>query len=122
VIYNGRSISIGQCNNAYIFPGVGLGVIASKARRVTDSMFVAAARALSRLSPVHTDPTASLLPPLADVREVSREVAVAVAAEAQRAGVAEQTRPEEIGRRVDAKMWTPRYLPYTLVACPGASQ
>ncbi|HEU4687075.1 MAG TPA: NAD-dependent malic enzyme, partial [Vicinamibacterales bacterium] len=51
VVYDGRRIRIGQCNNAYIFPGVGLGVIASQARRVTDAMFVAAARALSELSP-----------------------------------------------------------------------
>lgn len=107
-----RRIRIAQCNNAYIFPGVGLGVIASRARRVTDSMFVAAARALSELSPVHSDPTAALLPKLEEVRDVSRKVALAVAREAQRQGVAEKTSDEELARRIDARMWTPEYLPY----------
>jgi malate dehydrogenase (oxaloacetate-decarboxylating) len=110
VPYDGRSIQIGQCNNAFIFPGVGLGVIATRARRVTDAMFVAAARALSDLSPARRDPTASLFPALKDVREVSRQVAFAVGAEAQRAGLAEKTTHEELARQVDQTMWTPRYL------------
>lgn len=112
VEYNGVRYRIAQCNNAYIFPGVGLGVIASSARRVTDPMFVAAARALSELSPVHTDPTAPLLPSLEKVRAVSRHVAIAVAREAQRSGLAPETSDTELQRRIDEKMWTPRYLPY----------
>ncbi len=74
-----------QCNNVFIFPGVGLGVIAAGARRVTDAMFVAAARALSELSPAQQEPTASLYPSLEQVRQVSRKVALVVGAEAQRA-------------------------------------
>jgi len=109
VQYDGRVMHIGQCNNAFIFPGVGLGVIATRARRVTDAMFVAAARALSELSPARRDPTASLFPALEEVREVSRRVALAVGAEAQRAGLAEETSPEELERRVVATMWTPQY-------------
>lgn len=112
VVYGDRVIEIGQCNNAYIFPGIGLGVIASGARRVTDEMFVAAARALSRMSPVDTDPAGSLFPPLVRVREVSRNVAVAVGLEAGREGIAEAMPIEELERRVDAKMWSPRYVPY----------
>lgn len=110
VTYAGRTIRIGQCNNAFIFPGVGLGVIASGARRVTDAMFVAAARALSTFAPVRRDPTASLYPAVEDVRAVSRQVALAVASEAQRAGLAEATSPEELERHVAAKMWEPRYV------------
>jgi len=106
---DGRTIQIGQCNNAFIFPGVGLGVIATKARQVTDAMFVAAARGLGELSPARRDPTASLFPALEDVRAVSQQVALAVGAEAQRAGLAEATTPEELERRVMAHMWTPRY-------------
>jgi malate dehydrogenase (oxaloacetate-decarboxylating) len=116
VHYGGRTIHIGQCNNVFIFPGVGLGVIASGARRVTDSMFVAAAWALSKHSPVRRnpggeqgDPQPSLFPMLERVREVSRDVALAVGAEAQRAGLAEPTTPQELAQRVDATMWTPRY-------------
>ncbi len=115
VPYDGRTIEIGQCNNAYIFPGVGLGVIATKARRVTDEMFVAASRALSQLSPARRDATASLYPALEELREVSRQVALAVGAEAQRAGLAEETTPGELERRVAATMWAPYYRRYRRV-------
>jgi malate dehydrogenase (oxaloacetate-decarboxylating) len=109
VTFGRRVFRNSQCNNVFIFPGVGLGVLASGARRVTDAMFVAAAHALSELSPARNDPTASLYPPLEQVRQVSRQVALAVGAEAQRAGLAEPMSPEELARRVDAMMWIPRY-------------
>ncbi|HWQ35933.1 MAG TPA: NAD-dependent malic enzyme [Blastocatellia bacterium] len=109
-----RERRIGQCNNAYIFPGLGLGVIASGARRVTQEMFVAAARALSEQSPALSDPFGSLFPPLENVRAISRLVATQVGMEAQRAGLAGQTSPEELERRVAEKMWEPRYLRYRL--------
>jgi malate dehydrogenase (oxaloacetate-decarboxylating) len=108
----GRPRKIGQCNNAYIFPGVGLGVIASGARRIRQEMFVAAARALSEMSPALNDRMASLFPDLNDIREVSRRVAIAVGAEAQSLGLAEATTREELEHRVDEKMWMPRYLRY----------
>jgi malate dehydrogenase (oxaloacetate-decarboxylating) len=112
VLHLGLRHRIAQCNNAYIFPGVGLGVVASRAPRVTDGMFVAAARALSELSPVHKDVTAPLLPAIDQVRTVSRAVALAVAREARRAGLIDRISDEDLARRIDAKMWTPRYLPY----------
>jgi malate dehydrogenase (oxaloacetate-decarboxylating) len=108
----GRRFDIAQCNNAYIFPGIGLGVIAVRASRVTDSMFVAAARALSEMSPAHQDPQAALFPQVTQVRAVSRQVALAVAREARREGLIEALSDAEIERRVDARMWTPQYLPY----------
>lgn len=83
IVRDGRVIRIGQCNNSFIFPGVGLGVIAAGARRVTDAMFVAAARVLSEFAPVLSDPEKPLYPPLEQVREVSLKVAVAVAREAR---------------------------------------
>lgn len=109
VTYDGRTIRIGQCNNAFIFPGLGLGVIVSGARRITDKMFLAAARALSELAPSRHDPSAALYPSPEEVRVVSRHVALAVATEAQRDGLAEKTSPEELERRLDQKMWRPRY-------------
>ncbi|MEI7770462.1 MAG: NAD-dependent malic enzyme [Chloroflexales bacterium] len=109
VPFGDKLVTIGQCNNVFIFPGVGLGILASGARRVTDSMFVAAARALSELSPARQDPTASLYPALSNVRLASRQVALAVAREAQRVGVAAPSAPEELADRVDALMWEPRY-------------
>jgi malate dehydrogenase (oxaloacetate-decarboxylating) len=110
VSHNGRSIRIGQCNNAFIFPGVGLGVIASGARRVTDAMFSAAARVLSEFSPALNDPDGPLFPPLEQVREISRQVALAVGAEAIRSGLT-ATRLDSLERAVANNMWTPRYVP-----------
>lgn len=112
VQYEGRSIAIAQCNNAFIFPGVGLGVLAAGATRVSDAMFVAAARALSELSPILTNESAPLLPSVEEVRSVSRHVALAVAREAERTGLAPAANDADLVRRVDEKMWTPHYLPY----------
>jgi malate dehydrogenase (oxaloacetate-decarboxylating) len=109
--YKGRLIKTGQCNNVFIFPGVGLGVIASGAHRVTDSMFSAAASVLSEFSPALSDPDAPLYPPLESVREISRRVAMAVGVEAQQAGLAETTSFAELEQNVRDKMWRPHYVP-----------
>lgn len=109
VEYDGRSYPIAQCNNAYVFPGMGLGVLASGARRVTDGMFMAAAEALSCESPALKDPSGTLLPPLREVRIASKQIAYAVAARAQADGVADTTTQEETRARVDARVWTPSY-------------
>ncbi len=82
VRYNGRRRPIAQCNNSYIFPGLGLGVRAAGASRVTDAMFMAAARALADWSPARRDPAGSLLPPLSESRRVARSIALGVAAAA----------------------------------------
>ena len=111
VWFNDHIIHNNQCNNVLIFPGVGLGVLASGARRVTDTMFVTAAHALSELSPAAHSSAALLFPPLEQARQVSRHVALAVAAEAQRAGLADPATPDELARRVDALIWEPRYRP-----------
>jgi len=73
VSYGGHAIPIAQCNNIFIFPAMGLGVVASGARRVTDAMMLAAARALAVNSPALGDPSASLLPPLTDIRRVAAQ-------------------------------------------------
>jgi malate dehydrogenase (oxaloacetate-decarboxylating) len=112
VVFERRLINIGQCNNAFVFPGIGLGVIASGARRVTSEMFVAAARALAEFSPALQDPTASLYPALEGVRKVSRRVALAVASEAVRLGLAKAASREDLERKIDTKVWIPRYARY----------
>ena len=109
VSYKGRSHPIGQCNNSYVFPGMGLGVLGIGARRVSDAMFMAASEALSETSPALKDPQGSLLPPLDRVREVCAEIAYAVAAQAIKEGLAEPCGPEELKRRVDARRWEPKY-------------
>ena len=109
VKYNGRTIPIGQCNNMFVFPGVGLGVIASQASFVKDDLFLAAAHALSDCSPARRDREAPLYPEIEDVREVARRVALAVGKAAQQAGVAEHTSEDELERRITAMMWRPQY-------------
>jgi malate dehydrogenase (oxaloacetate-decarboxylating) len=109
VSFAGRQMTIAQCNNVYIFPAVGLGIVASRARRVTDGMMEAAARTLGDNSPAMINASASLLPPLRDVRGVAVAIAIAVGLEAQRVGVAPKTSEEELIRRVREGQWTPKY-------------
>ena len=109
---NGKPFAVDQTNNSYIFPGVGLGAIASRARRVTDTMFMAAAKALAALSPARNDPTKNLLPPVTELRKVSIAVAIAVARQAHKEGLTEGISADEIEAAIHAKMWTPQYLPY----------
>jgi malate dehydrogenase (oxaloacetate-decarboxylating) len=111
VDHGGRRYPVAQCNNSYIFPGLGLGILASGARRVSDGMFMAAARALADYSAARRDPAGLLLPPLAESRRVSRAIALAVATAALREGLAESRQGDELERLIDAKMWGPRYLP-----------
>jgi malate dehydrogenase (oxaloacetate-decarboxylating) len=109
VSYSGRSIPIAQCNNIFIFPAMGLGVVASGARRVTDAMMLAAARALAENSPALKDSSASLLPPLTDIRRVAAQIAIAVGLEAQRGGVAPALPVDELQHRVTNTQWFPTY-------------
>ncbi len=116
VSYGGRTIPIAQCNNVYIFPAIGLGLAASGARRVTDGMILASARALAEKSPALADATASLLPALPNLRQVAVHIATAVALEAQRSGVAPKTSEEELRRRVVAAQWVPTYPSFVSAA------
>lgn len=110
----GKERRIDQVNNAYIFPGIGLGIRAVNGRRITDRMFLISAKALSDLSPARVDSSANLLPPLKEVRTVSRYIAVAVAKEAVRAGLTDNPNltDSEIIALIDDYMWEPVYLPY----------
>ena len=112
VNYGGRKIPIAQCNNVYIFPAVGLGIVASGARRVTDPMMLAAARALAANSPALKDSSASLLPLLTDLPRVAAEIALAVGTQAQTDGVAAKLGEDELRHRVTAAQWTPNYPSY----------
>ncbi|MGI9470405.1 MAG: oxaloacetate-decarboxylating malate dehydrogenase, partial [Rubripirellula sp.] len=109
VVHNGATHQIAQCNNSYIFPAMGLAVLASGTQRVTDGMFMAAAMALKDLSPALASTTASLLPPLSEIRTVTRHIAKAVAQAAQTEGVAEKTSDEELEKRLEETVWEPRY-------------
>ncbi len=110
VDHGGIRYEIGQANNALIFPGLGLGVIAARAQRVTDGMLLAAARAVADLVDIST-PGAPLLPQVADLRETSVAVAAAVARAAQAEGVASATLDADLTGQVRAQMWEPRNRP-----------
>jgi malate dehydrogenase (oxaloacetate-decarboxylating) len=109
VSFGERNISVAQCNNVFIFPAIGLGVVASGARRITDNMMLAAARALAANSPVLKDSSAPLLPPLTDTRRVAAQIAVAIGMQAQKDGVAPWLSEDELGQKVLAAQWTPSY-------------
>jgi malate dehydrogenase (oxaloacetate-decarboxylating) len=112
VKYDGRTIEIAQCNNVFIFPAVGLGVVGSGARRVTDKMLLAAARALGDHSPALHDPAGSLLPRLNTIREVALDIAYAVGAKAQEEGLAAASEPEALRKKVTESQWFPEYMGY----------
>ena len=106
--YQGKKVPIAQCNNVYIFPGVGLGVISVKSSVVTDEMFLIAADVLSSLSPKLTDPNGCIFPKISELREVSKQIAYAVAAYCIEKGYAkvEGERAQEL---VDQAIWYPNY-------------
>ena len=109
---DGKDFRVDQNNNAYVYPGIGLGAIAVEARCISDGMFLAAARTIADLSPAKRDPAANLLAPLVDLRKVSFHVAVAVAKQAQAEGLAEPLSDQLIAAAVRGKMWEPVYAPY----------
>jgi len=112
VTYQGVTYRIGQANNALIFPGLGLGALLSRARRITDHMITVAARAVAELTDT-ARPGAPLLPPIDDLRATSARVALAVAQAAADDGVAGQ--PGVTADGVDAAMWKPQYAPVRAV-------
>jgi malate dehydrogenase (oxaloacetate-decarboxylating) len=115
LVRNGRSVAVDQTNNSYIFPGVGLGAIAVQARRITDTMFMAAAKALAERSPARHDSSGNLLPPVTALRDIAMAVARAVALQAVNEGMASPMSEREIDAAIAGKMWVPKYLPYRRV-------
>lgn len=109
---NGRMVRISQINNSFIFPGLALGILVSKARRVTDNMIMTAAKTLASLSPARIDKNEALLPPIGDSRKVGSIVGEAVAEQAVADGVAAAPHGETMRQRIDAYVWEPVYLPY----------
>ena len=109
---NGKSFRVDQTNNAYVYPGIGLGAIVADARRISDRMFLAAARTIAEFSPAKLDPDANLLPPLVEIRKLSFHVALAVAKQAQTEGFADALADEALADAVQDKMWEPLYARY----------
>ncbi|MBQ1783857.1 MAG: NAD-dependent malic enzyme [Gammaproteobacteria bacterium] len=116
VTVNGKSHHISQCNNVYIFPGVGLGVLACGASRITDDMLLAASRALADCSPLARDGSGPLLPPFETTHEVSRTIALAVAKAAIRQGLAISVADEVLTDAIERMFWQPSYRRYKRTA------
>jgi malate dehydrogenase (oxaloacetate-decarboxylating) len=112
VTYKGCKIRISQCNNVFIFPAMGLAVSATGARRVTDGMFLAAARALAQHSPAVADPAAPLLPPLTGLRRVAIEIAFAAGEQAQREDLCVKCSAESLRDAIVSAQWAPVYPSY----------
>ncbi len=112
VEYNGKSHIVSQCNNLYIFPGVGLGALVSGTPKVTNEMFIAASRALSDMLTQAELDSGRLLPQIDQIRQVSENVAVAVAVEARDSELGLRKDEDELRKMVKQAMWQPQYLPY----------
>ncbi len=113
---NGESIAVSQCNTAYVFPGVALGVIASGATTITETMFLAASQVLAMHSPRATKDNRRLLPPYHSIRELSKKIAKAVYQQAITDGVTMTVSEEVIDRAIAQNFWTPAYRQYRRIA------
>lgn len=112
VSINDQKINIAQCNNSYIFPGVGLGIVAGHAKRVTDNMMMAAAIALSELAPAVKTGVGRLLPELSTIREVSKHIAKAVIMQGIKEGHIDSMSEASVDRAIENTMWDPQYEPF----------
>ena len=116
VPHNGELHRIAQCNTSYIFPGIGLGILAVGANRVTDEMLLASSEVLAEASPKAATTGADLLPPLQQITEVSKSIAFAVAKVAQEQGHALKITDAQLHARIDQIFWTPHYRNYKRVS------
>lgn len=116
VEYGDKTYPIAQCNNSYIFPGIGLGVVAAKAKLISDEMLMAASTALANASPLANTGTGALLPPLAGIANLSKEIAFAVGKVAMEQGLALEMSDEAFREAIDRHFWEPEYRPYKRVS------
>ncbi len=116
VEYNGKQYEISQCNNSYIFPGIGLGVISCYASRISDEMLMVASTTLADLAPESKNPENGILPPLTSLKDISKEIAFAVAKVAQDQDFCLALSDEELLQSIDQSFWLPQYREYKRVA------
>jgi malate dehydrogenase (oxaloacetate-decarboxylating) len=118
VSFNDKTFKIAQCNNFYIFPAIGLGVVASEAKRVTDKMLIAAAIALGNFQGAKgnnddgADAESPLLPPIENMRDVAIHIAIKVAHQAQEDGVAQEMSEQKMLDQIQKQFWIPEYRNY----------
>ncbi|MCL9685821.1 NAD-dependent malic enzyme [Legionella maioricensis] len=113
--YHNRLIEVAQCNNALVFPGIGLGILAVSASRLTKEMILAAAVTLCQFAPSKKDSFLPLLPSLDDAQNVAKKIAIAVAQCAIDSGYAQKNQDKDIPTLIEDMFWEPRYLPFRKV-------
>ena len=112
VEYLGKLYPIAQCNNSYIFPGLGLGVVAANINRITDEMLMVASETLAEASPLANSGEGELLPPITEISVLSKRIAFAVAKVAYAQGLALELSDEQLVAKIDRNYWTPNYRQY----------
>ncbi len=112
VEYQNHLIEIAQCNNALVFPGIGLGILAVRATRLSKAMIWAASQALCDFAPSKKDSFLPLLPSLDDAQVVAKHIAVAVARSAVDSGLAQCNQDQNLEKLIQTMFWEPRYLPF----------
>ena len=110
--FDGQSFEVSQCNNSYIFPGIGLGVLAARATGISDNMLMAASQALADISVQYEKAPGAILPPIRFIQEISKEIAYAVALQAVKDKLALPVTAENLERRLKANFWLPEYRNY----------
>ena len=116
VEYKGKTYPIAQCNNSYIFPGIGLGVIVAKASLISDEMLLASSAALAEASPLAATGQGELLPALGEIAKLSRKIAFDVAKIAMQQNLALEVSDEILKERIEQNFWMPEYRPYKRVS------
>ncbi len=111
-VYNEQSFEVSQCNNSYIFPGIGLGVLAARATGISDNMLMVASQALADASMEYEKAPGALLPPLKAIQKISEKIACAVALQAIEDNLALPVTNENMHRRLQANFWLPQYRDY----------
>ncbi|MEW6338747.1 MAG: NAD-dependent malic enzyme [Acidobacteriota bacterium] len=112
VVIDGREFAFSQCNNLYIFPGIGLGALIARSAKVTDRMFVQASRALSAMVDSGQAERGLLLPPMTEIRDVAFQVALAVAREARESRLGRLLEDAELARLLRKAQWDPHVYAY----------
>lgn len=116
VLYQEKHYPIAQCNNSYIFPGIGLGVLACKSSLISEEMLMAASEALADASPLANTGTGELLPPLTEIANLSKKIALAVSKVAVEQGLALEMSDEALKEQIDKNFWRAEYRPYKRVS------
>lgn len=116
VLYKDRAYPIAQCNNSYIFPGIGLGVLSVKSKRITNEMLMAASQTLAEYSPAVRGTSADLLPPITGIADLSKRIAFAVGKVAQEQGHALEVADDVLQKRIENDFWHPTYRQYKRVS------